>query len=125
MANGRNNWGARQTVQPRVPARVNKASKPLTVKSVGVEAGETPGFTGEFVGETHRVLEHTQNHPPENQDQKGPICLWVVGEVPESGERAKQVALVHVWPLPQVQHHNAATWVALPWRIPEAPPLTM
>ena len=35
---------------------------------VGVEAaGEIPSLTGEFVGETHRVLEHTQTHPPRNQ----------------------------------------------------------
>ena len=27
---GRNNWGERQTAQPRVPAQGNKASKPLT-----------------------------------------------------------------------------------------------
>ena len=32
--------------------------------SVGVEAaaGETPSLTGEFAGETHRVLECTQTH---------------------------------------------------------------
>ena len=59
----------------------------LWLKSpVGVEAaaGETPSLTGEFIGETHRVLEHPQNHPPRNQHQKGPISLWVVGEVTES-----------------------------------------
>ena len=56
----RKNWGARQTTQPRVPARENKDSKPLTVKTVGVAAvGELPSLTGEFVGETHRVLEST------------------------------------------------------------------
>ena len=71
--------------QPRVPARGNKASKPLAVKPVGVEAAqETPSLTGEFVGETQRVLERTQTHPPGNQNQKGPICLWVVEEVTES-----------------------------------------
>ena len=54
-------------------------------KPVGVEeAGETPSLTEEFIGETHRVLEGMQNHPPENQYQKGPICLWVVEEVTES-----------------------------------------
>ena len=42
---------------------------------VGVEAaaGETPSLTGEFVGETHRVLERAQAHLPGNQHQKGPI----------------------------------------------------
>ena len=39
----------------------HKASKPLTEKSVGfVVSGETPGLTGEFIRETHRVLESTQ-----------------------------------------------------------------
>ena len=32
---GRNNWGARQTTQTRVPVQGNKASKPLTVKTYG------------------------------------------------------------------------------------------
>ena len=53
---------------------------------MGVEAaaGETLSLTGEFFGETHRVLECTQNHPPGNQHQKGPICLWVAEEVIDS-----------------------------------------
>ena len=34
-------------------------------KSVGVEAtGETPSLTEEFIGETHRILECIQTHPP-------------------------------------------------------------
>ena len=47
---------------PGFQCRGNKASKPLTETPVGVEvaAGETPSLTGEFVGETHRVLEHIQ-----------------------------------------------------------------
>ena len=64
-------------------------------KPVGVGvAGETPNLTGEFTGETHRILGHKQTHPPTNQHQKGPICLCVVGEVTESQQRAKQVALL-------------------------------
>ena len=47
----------------------------------------------EFVGETHRVLEHTQTHPHGNQYQKGPIWLWVAGEVTENWQRADQVEL--------------------------------
>ena len=51
--------GARQTSKSRVPVWGNKASKPQTKKPMGVAAaGETPSLTGEFVGETHRVLEH-------------------------------------------------------------------
>ena len=51
---------------------------------VVVAVGETPSLTGEFVGETHMVLECTQTHPPGNEHQKGPICLWVAGDVTES-----------------------------------------
>ena len=58
---------------------------------MGIEvAGETPSLTGEFIGETHSVLEHTQTQPPVNQDQKGLICLWVEEEVTESTQRAEQ-----------------------------------
>ena len=75
-----------------------------------VEAvGETPSLTGEFTGETHRVLEHTQNHPPGNQLQKGPICLWVVEEVTESRPRAEQVALFLLRLLPHIKYHKAVT----------------
>ena len=86
----------------------NKTSKPLTEKPVGGEAaGETPSLTGELVGETHRVLEHTQTHLPGNQHQKGPICLWVVEEVTGSQLRCKQEALFPLGPLPYIQRHNA------------------
>ena len=55
-------------------------------------AGETPSLTGEFAGETHRVLELTQNYSlppvPRNQYQKGSICLGVVEEVTENWLRA-------------------------------------
>ena len=81
-------------MQPRVLAWETKASKPLSVKTVGVvAAGETPSLTGEFIGETHEVLEGTQTHPPENKHQKGPICLWVAGKVTENQLRDEQMAL--------------------------------
>ena len=83
-------------------------------KTVGVKvAGETPSLTGEFTGETHRVLEHTQAHPPWNQHQKGPICLWVAGEVAENRQRAEQSALFPLRPPPYIQLHNVK-WVAPP-----------
>ena len=69
-------------------------------------AGETPSLTGEFTGETHRGLEHTQNHPPGNQHQKGPICLWVAVEVTKNRQRAEQAALFPLGPLPHIQHHK-------------------
>ena len=56
-------------------------------------AGENPSLTGQSIGKTYEVLECTQNHPPRIQYQKGPICLWVAGEVTESHLRAEQVAL--------------------------------
>ena len=81
-------------MQTRVPTWGKKASKSLAVKTCEVAAvGETPSLTREFIGETHRVLEHTQPHPPRNQHEKGPIFLWVVGEVTESWPRAKKAAL--------------------------------
>ena len=44
---------------------------------VGVEvaAGETPSLTGEFVGETHSVLERTQTHPPGEAAPEGPNLI--------------------------------------------------
>ena len=81
---------------------------------VGVEAaGETPSLTGEFIGETHKVLERTQNHLPRNQHKKGPVCLWVAGGVTENQQRVEQAALFPLRPLPHIQHHKAVTWVAL------------
>ena len=72
---------------------------------VFAEAGQTASLTREFIEETHRVLECTQTHPP----RKGPVCLWVVEEVIESWLRAKQVTLLPLGPLPDIQHHSAVT----------------
>ena len=85
--------------------------------SVGIEAatGETPSLTGEFIGETHRVLERTQAHPLGKQHQKGPICLWVEEEVTESQPRDQQATLFPLGPLPPIQHHDVVMWVAPPW----------
>ena len=76
-----------------------------------VAVGGTPSLTGQFVGETLRVLEGTQACTPGNQHQKGLICLWAEEEVTESQLRAEQAALFPLRPLP----YNAATWVAMPW----------
>ena len=92
-------------MQPRFPAQGNKASNLRLKTPVGIEvvAGETPSLTGQFLGETHRVLDCTQAHPPWNQHQKGPICLRVAGEVTDSQLRAEQAALFPLRPL----HHNS------------------
>ena len=124
---GRYNWRARQTLQPRVQAWGSKVSKRLVVKTCGgvVAVGKIPSLTGDFIGEIHRVLECIQTHPPRNQHQKGPICLWDVGEVTESHPRAGKAALFPFRALPHIYHHNAATWVAPPWQMPKAlPPRT-
>ena len=93
---------------------------------MGIAAvGETPSLREVFVGETHRVLECTQTHPPGSQHQKGPICLWVAEEVTENRQRAEQAALFPLGPLPHIQRHNVVTCVAPPWQIPKALPLTM
>ena len=92
-----------------VPARGNKAANLLLKTPVGVEvAGETPSLTGEFTGETHRVLECTQTHPPRNQHQKGPTCLWAMEELTKTQPRVKQAALFPLRPLPHIQCHNAS-----------------
>ena len=54
----------------------------------------------------------------------GGIFLWVAEEVTESQQRAEHAAVFHIGPLPYVQHHNAAKWIAPPWQIPKALPLT-
>ena len=88
-------------MQSRVPARGNKASKPLLKKFVRAEAaGETPSLTGQLAGETHWVLESTQTHLPGESAPEGPICLWIVEEVTESQQSAEQAALFPLGPLP-------------------------
>ena len=82
---------------------------------VEVAAGETPSLIGEFVGETHRGLEHAQAHPLGNQHQKGPLSLWVAGEVTENWQRVEQSPLLPLRTLPHVQHHSAATSLTPPW----------
>ena len=75
-------------------------------------AGETPSLTGDFAGETHRVLECMQTHPHGNRHQKDPICLWVAEEETESQQRAEQVALFLLEPLPYIPNNmNCPTLV--------------
>ena len=91
-------------------------------KPVRVEAaGENPSLTGEFLGEIHKVLE--QNYPPKNQHHMDPVCLWVAEEVTERLQRAEEGALTPPGPLPHIERHNEAKWVALHWQIPKVPPL--
>ena len=52
------------------------------------------------------------------------LVIRMLTEVIENQERAKQVTLIPLWPIPHTQHHKAAKWVATPWWITKAPPLT-
>ena len=122
---GRNNWGARQTVQLRVPACGNKASKPLAVKTCG-------GCGSGRNSQPHRRVHWRDPQGPrtytnsstQESASEGPICLCVAEEVTESLQRAEQVELFPLRLLPYIQHHNTATF-ALPWWISKAPFLTM
>ena len=119
-------WGTRwQTSKPRVPAWGHKASNHWLKTPVGVEAaaGETPGLTGEFIGETHSGLECAQAHLPANHHQRGPVWLWVAEGVTEIRQRVEQVALLPIRPLSHKQCHRAATNVTLPRWTPKALPL--
>ena len=46
--------------------------------------------------------------PTQESALKGPICLWVAGEVTENRQRVEQAALFPLGPLPHTQHHKAA-----------------
>ena len=104
----------------------NKASKPLASEVCG---GCSSRINFQPHGRVHwrdpQSPRACTNHPPGNQHQRGPICLWVAGKVSEDGLRAKWAALFLLGTLPNAQHHNTAMGVALPWRIPKALPLTV
>ena len=54
--------------RPRNPGFQIKPQNLQLKKPVGIEAArETPSITGEFVRETHRVLECTHTRTPRNQ----------------------------------------------------------
>ena len=80
----------RQTAQPHVPVG-NKPQNLWLQKPVGVVAGgDTPSLTGEIIGETHRVLEHT-NQPTQESAPEGPNFLAGSGGSDKTGrERSKQ-----------------------------------
>ena len=84
---------------------------------MGVEAaeGETPSLTGELVGETHMVLEHTQTHPLGKQHQRGPVGLWVVEGVTEIWQRGEQAPLFPIGPFPHISITAQKLAVTPPW----------
>ena len=86
--------GMRQTMQLRVLAWEKPQNLWLKKPMGVVVVGETPSLTGEFIGETHRVLECTQTHTPTQESApEGPNLLGSRGEVTESQQRAQQEAL--------------------------------
>ena len=48
--------------------------------------GETPSLTGEDIGETHRVLEHTQTHPPRSAPEQPSLFVGSRGSTESSVE---------------------------------------
>ena len=77
----------------------------------------------ESVGETHKHPSMYTNPPTWESAPEGPNLLVGSGEVTESQSRAEEVALF----LPKNPHHTVpqhSMWVAPPWQIPRAPPLT-
>ena len=70
---------------------------------VEAAAGETPSLTGEFIAETHRVLEHTQTHLIGKQQQKGPIGLWVVEGMTENQQSGSSTIAPYGIPPPHTE----------------------
>ena len=74
------------------------------------------------IRESHRVQEYTQTHPPGNQHQKGPICLWVACLcLKASLETSKQHCSLSD---PSPTYSTTTQQNELPWQKPKAPPLT-
>ena len=94
---------------------------------MGVEAaaGETPSLTEELAGQTHRGPRTYTKPPTWESEPEGPNLLVGSGEVTESQQRVEQTALFPLGPLPHIQHHNTAMWVALPWQVPKALPFSL
>ena len=90
---------------------------------------KTAALSEESIWGAHGILEHTQANPlresAPGQQLEGRQLLAGSGEVTESGVRGERLALFPLWPLSHIQSHNAAKWVAQPWQIPKALPLTM
>ena len=76
--------------------------KPLTKNTCGGWGGSRRNsqLHKEFAAETHRVLKSTQTHPPGNQHQKGPICLWVAGKWLKTGREWRKWHCSLLDPLP-------------------------
>ena len=78
---------------------------------VVVEAapGETPSLTGELVGETHWVLEHTQAHPLESAPEGPNLIVGRRGRDGQPGQRG----LAARWRLA-----DPARWGIMEWGRP-------
>ena len=70
-------------------------------------AGETPNLTGQYVGETHRVLGCTQTTHQGISTRRAQFACEQSREVNESLLRAEQLVLFPLRPLPYIQCHSA------------------
>ena len=122
--NQKNNCGGRQTTQPKVPGRGKKASKLLAVKTYENCGGRN--------SQPHRRVHwrdpqgpRTYTKPPTQESAPEGLNLLVGsrGSGWKQGESWPS-SIVPSWPLSHIQCHSAAKWVAPPWQIPKAPPLT-
>ena len=112
--------------QPRVPVWGNKASKTLTEKTCG-------GWGSRRNSQPHRRVHWRDpqgpkmytNPPTQESAPEGPnLFVGSGGSAWKLAERWAESWASGIGPsptLPHIQHHNATTWIALPWWVPKAP----
>ena len=86
--------------------------------------GETPSLIGEFIEETHRILEHTQSHPPGHQHLKEHnLLVGSEGSDRKWGESPARGIVPSLTPPPHTapQCNKEGSYA---WQIPKAMPLT-
>ena len=116
---GKNNWGARQTAQRRVPAWESKASTTLAVKTCG-------GCGSGRNCQSHRRIHwrgpwgpRIYTNPPTQESAPGQhlkgCCLLVCrGGSDQKQCKSQTSGIVPSLTLPHIQHHGAAKYVAPP-----------
>ena len=121
-----NNWGTRQTPQPRVPALGNKVSKHLTVKTCGGCGSGRNSQPHRRICWRHPLGPRMYSSLPTRKSASEGHNL-VVGSGANDWKPAeiRARALFPLTPFPNMQCHNAVTWVGPPWRIPRALSLTI
>ena len=123
---GRNNWGVRQTTQPRAPAWGNKAAKSLTEKNCAGLRRED-----KLLASQESSLErpmgswsiHKLTHPGISTRRAQFACGWRRKWLKVGESQASSTVPSRTAPVPHIAPH-AARRVAPPWWIPKALPLT-